>query len=79
MTRTRPLALIVAALAIPCAATAQTPRFVLELEGGAAWQSYNDVEIPNDGSASRFSLSGLTGTGPWPAARVYLAGALRSR
>ena len=72
MFRTQPLALIVAALTLPRAATAQTPRFVFELEGGATWQSYNDVEIPNDGSASRFSLSDLTGSGPWPSGRVYL-------
>ena len=79
MTRTRPLALVVAALAIPCAATAQTPRFVFELEGGAAWQSYNDVEIPNDGTATRFSLADLTGSGPWPAGRVYLTWNLAER
>jgi hypothetical protein len=72
MNRTRSLALLVAALVIPCVGTAQTPRLVFELEGGAAWQSYNNVEIPNDGTATRFSLSDLTGSGPWPAARVYL-------
>ncbi len=47
-------------------------RFSVEVEGGPAWQSYNDVEIPNDGSATRFSLSDLAGNGPWPAGRVYL-------
>ena len=72
MTRTPSIFHVVAAFALPCAAFAQTPRFVVELEGGAVWQGYNDAEIPNDGSATRFSLSGLTGSGPWPAARVYL-------
>ena len=43
-----------------------TPRFELELEGSAIWQSRNDVEIPNDGSATRFSLEDLVGAGPWP-------------
>jgi hypothetical protein len=72
MTRAPSLALAAALVAIPCPAAAQTPRLVLELEGGAVWQSYNDVEIPNDGSATRFSLSDLTGSGPWPAGRAYL-------
>jgi hypothetical protein len=62
---------VVIALALPGAAAAQTPRFVLELEGGAAWQGYNDVEIPNDGSATRFSLSDLAGGGASPAGRLY--------
>ena len=79
MTRVPSLALTVAALAIPCTVAAQTPRLILELEGGAAWQSYNDVEIPNDGSATRFSLSDLTGRGPWPAGRVYLTWNLGER
>jgi hypothetical protein len=79
MTRTPSLALVAAALAIPCAVAPQTPRLVLELEGGAVWQSYNDVEIPNDGSATRFSLSDLTGSGPWPAGRVYLTWNLGER
>lgn len=47
-------------------------RVGLDVEAGAVWQSRNDVEIPNDGSASRFSLVDVVGTGPWPAARVYL-------
>lgn len=53
-------------------AVAQAPRLVIELEGGPAWQSYNDVEIPNDGSATRFSLYRLAGSGPWPAGRLYV-------
>ena len=72
MTRAPSFALLAIALVLPCAAVAQTPRIVLELEGGAVWQSYNDAEIPNDGSATRFSLADLTGNGPWPAGRVYL-------
>ena len=72
MSRSSSLTLLIAALAIPGAALAQAPRLVLEIEGGAVWQSYNDAEIPNDGSATRFSLSDLTGNGPWPAGRAYL-------
>jgi hypothetical protein len=53
--------------------SAQTPSsWLLEFEGGPAWQSYNDVEIPNDGTATRFSLQELAGSGPWPAGRLYL-------
>jgi hypothetical protein len=57
---------------IPAAAAAQAPRLAVEIEGGPAWQSYNDVEIPNDGSATRFSLYDLAGSGPWPAGRLYV-------
>jgi hypothetical protein len=64
---------VVAALVlIPCAVAAQVPTFVVELEGGPAWQSYNDVEIPNDGSATRFSLYDLAGGGAWPAGRLSI-------
>jgi hypothetical protein len=69
---TRLLLTVLTALVTPLAAAAQTPRFVVELEGGPAWQSYNDVEIPNDGTATRFSLRDAIGSGPWPAGRVYL-------
>src|SRR5690606_17147248 len=79
MSRILPLSLIALTVATPGAAVAQTPRFVLELEGGAVWQSYNDAEIPNDGSATRFSLSELTGGGPWPAGRAYLTWNLGER
>jgi hypothetical protein len=61
-----------AALLIPGATSAQAPRFILELEGGPAWQSYNDVRIPNDQSATRFSLVDLAGSGPVAAGRMYL-------
>jgi hypothetical protein len=44
----------------------------VELEGGPVWQSYNDAEIPNDGTATRFSVEEVTGSGPWPAGRLYL-------
>jgi hypothetical protein len=80
MLRTTSFALVLAlALAVPRAGAAQVPRLVLELEGGAAWQGRNDVEIPNDGSATRFSLSGLAGGGPWPAGRTYVTWNFRER
>ena len=67
------------ALVVPAASFAQAersvsppPRFAIELEGGPVWQSYNDIEVPNDGTATRFSLSDLAGNGPWGAGRLYL-------
>ena len=76
MMHTRPWWLAVMALAGAVAsgpAAAQTvPTLEVELEAGPAWQSYNDVEIPNDGSATRFSLFDLAGSGPWPAGRLYV-------
>ncbi len=57
---------------LPGVSLAQTRALEVELEGGPIWQTRNDVEIPNDGSATRFSLSDFTGSGPWRAGRLYL-------
>ncbi|MEX2473312.1 MAG: hypothetical protein WEA34_14075 [Gemmatimonadota bacterium] len=71
------LSLIAVALALtlfPLASRAEAQdrsTWRLELEGGPVWQSYNDVEIPNDGTATRFSLRDLAGAGPWGAGRFY--------
>lgn len=65
-------AALVATAAVPPSVSAQQSAFEIELEGGLTWQSYNDVEVPNDGTASRFSLSDLAGSGPWPRGRLYL-------
>lgn len=46
------------------------PRLRVELEFGAAWQSRNDVQIPNETPATRFSLVDLVGNGPTGAARL---------
>lgn len=46
-------------------------QFNIELELGSVWQSHNNVQIPNTESGTRFSLVGLVGTGPYPAARLY--------
>lgn len=69
-----PLALIVA-LGVAFDATpaaGSTPRFSVQVEGGGVWQTRNDVQIPNDATATRFSLCELVGMGPWPAGRVYV-------
>ena len=50
---------------------AQNPLTSVELETGPVWQSLNDVQIPNTSAGTRFSLYDLTGSGPWPAARIY--------
>ena len=57
---------------VPGASASDTPRFALELEGGAVWQSRNDVQIPNDVTGTRFSIVDVIGKGPWPAGRHYL-------
>ena len=69
--RTLTLALIATAF-LPALAAAQTSPFELELEFGPVWQTKNDVEIPNDGTATRFSLPDVVGEGPWSAGRAYV-------
>ena len=60
----------VAWTALPAAPAGAVERFTLELEAGPAWQSRNDVEIPNDGTGTRFSLVDVVGKGPWLAGRL---------
>ena len=55
------------------ASPAVASRWALELEAGPAWQTTNDVRIPNDDTATRFSLVDAVGKGPWGAARTYLS------
>lgn len=47
------------------------PRWRLEVEGAAVWQTRNDVAIPGD-TGTRFALDDLTGSGPFPGGRVTL-------
>jgi hypothetical protein len=87
--RLHPFLAAFAALAVASEATAQldpefrpgsrADRWIVELEAGPAWQSYNDVEIPNDGSATRFSLYDLGGAGPWPSGRLYVTWNMKER
>ncbi len=63
---------MIACLVAAQPAGAQPSRLAIEVEGGAFWQTRNDVEIPNDGTADRFSLSRLAGQGPWAAGRAYV-------
>lgn len=59
-------------ISAPSGAPGKEPIFGLELEAGPVWQSRNDVQIPNDPSGTRFSLYDFAGSGPWPAARLYV-------
>lgn len=68
------------ALVLPLAASAQdAPRFTVEVEAGPVFQTRNDVQIPNNASATRFSLRDLVGSGPWPAGRVYVTWNINKR
>jgi len=42
----------------------------IELEAGPVWQGKNDLRIPNDATATRFSLVDVVGTGPFGAGRA---------
>jgi hypothetical protein len=66
------LALVAGLLGVGGAAAGESPDFSLELELGPAWQSRNDVQIPNSELGTRFSLEELVGQGPWFAGRLYL-------
>ena len=59
-------------LSAPSGAPGKEQFIGLELETGPVWQSRNDVQIPNDPSGTRFSLYDFAGSGPWPAARLYV-------
>jgi hypothetical protein len=65
--------------AVPSVSAQDVSRFTIELEVGPVWQSRNDVQIPNSDAGTRFSLAGLAGKGPWPAARLYLTWNINNR
>jgi hypothetical protein len=54
-------------------------RFLVEVEGGAAWQTRNDVQIPNSALGTRYSLTELVGTGPLPVFRIYFTWNINQR
>lgn len=73
--RTRSSALALA-LAFATGAGLAQPRTAgtsLEVEAGIAWQDKNDVQIPNDGTGTRFALDRVTGSGPFFAPRLQLS------
>lgn len=73
------LTVITSAASLNSAGAGEIPRFSVELEGGAVWQSLNDIEIPNDDTATRFSAVDVIGKGPRPAGRIYLAWNINDR
>ncbi|MBU1222183.1 hypothetical protein KKF34_10170 [Myxococcota bacterium] len=58
-------------LVVPVFAAAKVPRFQIEFEGGGLWQTRNEVQIPNEETASRIDLTEMIGSGPLPAFRLY--------
>jgi len=64
-----PCLLVVGSLLIP-APRADAGTLDVELEGGAAWFSRNDVRIPGD-TGTKFNMLDLTGSGPRPYIRLY--------
>jgi hypothetical protein len=71
---------VLASLGAAVAHAQETPnRFRLWVEAGVAYQSRNDVQIPNDASGTRFSIRDAVGDGPFPAVRVDFTWALGNR
>lgn len=73
---------VAATLVLAASAPAEEPDasgFGFEIEGGPVWQTLNDVEIPNDGTGTRFSLSDLLGNGPYGSYRLYLSYAMNEK
>lgn len=67
------ITIALACLTLTGGALAQAPStFAVEIEGGAVWQTVNDIQVPNDNTGSRFSLVDLVGKGPQFAWRGYL-------
>jgi hypothetical protein len=63
-------ALVAVAVLCACAAGRKVERpFTVDAEAGAVWQSRNDVQIPGT-TGTRFDLTDVTGSGPWPAGRL---------
>jgi len=66
------LALFLLYVSIAHPTFADMPNGSIEFESGPVWQSMNDVQIPNTGNGTRFSLFNLVGKGPWLAGRMYV-------
>ena len=64
--------LIVILLIFSSAVIAQDeePKFSLEVQAVGVWQTYNDVQIPNNASGTRFALDEVVGDGMFEALRI---------
>lgn len=67
------------ALCVPAFGSAANRAVVLDVEGVAAWQGRNVAQVPNDASGTRFAIDSVTGSGPFPAARIQLAWSVGER
>jgi hypothetical protein len=56
--------LITAVLLFSCFSSSPGAGFFLDVEGGMAFPGYNDVQVPNDGTGTRFSLTGVLDVEP---------------
>jgi hypothetical protein len=56
---------------IPAVHGAEDKKFGFEIEGAPAWQTRNDVRIPNN-TGTKFSLRDLQGSGPTAVARITI-------
>ncbi len=67
----KPLITILMLTFFGSSAHATMPRLELELEGGLLFQTRNEVQIPNEATATRIDLTETIGRGPLPAGRLY--------
>jgi hypothetical protein len=56
--------IVIFALPISAGFSQSDKKFGILLEGGAVWQSRNDIQIPNE-TGTRFSLLDVVGNGPY--------------
>ena len=61
------------------AANASEQSLDLRLSIGGSWQQRNDVQIPNDASATRFSLDDAVDAGALPFVRLEAKWAINDR
>lgn len=63
----------------PIGSTAELGLKEASVSALVAWQGRNDVQVPNDTSATRFALDALTGDGPFVTGRIEMSGRWRDR
>lgn len=72
------LVLLLFSTEVSSANQSESKRFSVEIEGGAVWQSKNDVRIPGD-SGNEYSFKDLAGDGPDAYARLTFDWQIRQR
>lgn len=71
--------LVLLATYTPVPARAAVSPIEVEVEAGPVWQTKNDVRIPNNDTATRFSLVDLVGNGPVGSGRLYVTWNINDR